>query len=437
MHNPMLLRMAFAIALTKGAWSRRALVQRATAALGSRSIKRAVRIVDEILEAHPAPYAPHPRKLERLLALSDTFGRIGETAVQKLASLSVTRPQPRFAPIAEFANTNIPRIATAGGLADWLGLSVEHLDWFADSARTLKHAPDVELHHYAYIWTAKRSGGERLIEAPKPRLRDVQRRILRDILDQVPVHDAAFGFVQGRNCAAAAAKHAGEDVVLTVDLRAFFLNTRMGRVHGIFRCLGYPTTVARLLTGLCATTTPRDVTMRDGVDHETRQRLIGLHLPQGAPTSPALANLVAHRLDTRLTGLARRFEARYTRYADDLTFSGDQAFRNEVPRFLKVIVEIAADEGFTLNPAKTRIMPRHSRQTVTGIVVNDHINAARPDYDMLKATLTNCARRGPTSQNRDGHADFRAHLDGRITWIENLNLRRGEKLRRIFDAIAW
>lgn len=221
----------------------------------------------------------------------------------------------------------------------------------------------------------------------------------------------------------------------------FFLTTPMRRVHAIFRCLGYPDAVARILTGICSTSTPHgalDATpSAAAVDHELRRRYASAHLPQGAPTSPALANLSVRRLDCRLTGLASRFEARYTRYADDLTFSGDGAFHARANAFLKAVDAIARDEGYTLNAAKTRIMPRHTRQTVTGIVVNDHINIARTDFDALKATLANCARHSPASQNRDAHPDFRAHLDGRIAWVERLNLRRGEKLRRLFDAIIW
>jgi RNA-directed DNA polymerase len=293
------------------------------------------------------------------------------------------------------------------------------------------------LQHYAPSWMPKRSGGWRLVEAPKPRLKDIQRRILHGILDHVSPHDAAFGFVPGRSCTAAAAKHAGEAVVVALDLRDFFMSIPAYRVHALFRCLGYPWGVARLLTGLCTTATPHATLASDRLGHEARQRLRARHLPQGAPTSPTLANFAARRLDLRLDGLARRFEARYTRYADDLTFSGDESFHTALPRFLRAVAQIARDEGFALNDAKTRIMPRSTRQTVTGIVVNDHINVARNNFDALKATLANCVRHGPASQNRDAHTDFRAHLDGRIAWVERLNLRRGEKLRRLFDAVAW
>lgn len=161
------------------------------------------------------------------------------------------------------------------------------------------------------------------------------------------------------------------------------------------------------------------------------------HLAQGAPTSPALANLAAWRLDHRLQRLASRFEANYTRYADDLAFSGDEVFREKIQRFLRLAEAITRDEGFTLNPAKTRIMDRSTAQRITGLVVNQHINVPRKTYDELKAALHNCAKFGPDGQNRQMIADFRAHLDGRISWIETVNPARGAKLRRLFHRIQW
>jgi hypothetical protein len=359
-----------------------------------------------------------------------------DEVIERIISTPVELRPQRFKPIDALPHLPIPKLSTLVEVAQWLNIPPAHLEWSADHRRTLDRERNETLRHYDYHWRKKNSGAWRLIEAPKPRLKAVQRRILDEILDHLPPHGAAYGFVAGRSCVEAAAKHAGEDVVVTVDLRDFFVGTPLRRVHAVFRCLGYPHPVARTLTGLCSTSTPRHVSA-EHFDHEARQRHLSRHLPQGAPTSPALANLAALSVDRRLAGLANRFDARYTRYADDLTFSGDERLHTRASAFLKAVEAIARDEGYALNAAKTRIMPRHIRQTVTGIVVNDHINVARTDFDALKATLTNCLRHGAASQNREGHLDFRAHLDGRIAWVERLNLRRGEKLRRLFDAIAW
>ena len=149
------------------------------------------------------------------------------------------------------------------------------------------------------------------------------------------------------------------------------------------------------------------------------RRLATPHLPQGAPTSPALANLAAFALDRRLTGLAAAVGARYTRYADDLVLSSDRYLRT--PQAM--IAEIAADEGFRVNAAKTRVMGRGTRQTVTGVVVNAHPNVPRAEYDRLKAILHRAPLDGPAGLDP-------SHLLGRIAWVESLNpVARSETAR--------
>jgi retron-type reverse transcriptase len=195
------------------------------------------------------------------------------------------------------------------------------------------------------------------------------------------------------------------------------------------------------LTGLCTTITPFGVINRLAAapcDAAALRATYGArHLPQGAPTSPALANLLAWRLDLRLYGLARAAGANYTRYADDLAFSGDADFAKSLGRFNKAMTTIAGEEGFRLNHTKTRIMPRHQSQRVTGLVVNDHVNVGRTGFDTLKAILHNCVRGDPDSQNRAGVPDFRRHLEGRIAWVEQVNPHLGTKLRRVFERIEW
>ena len=226
-----------------------------------------------------------------------------------------------------------------------------------------------------------------------------------------------------------------------MDLKDFFPSVSIRAVHGLFRILGYPWAVARLLTGLCSTTAPVELFDSlpgdSGHDTETRRLFRQSHLPQGAPTSPALANLCARRLDCRLDGLTRRMDARYTRYGDDLAFSGDRDFAARCGGFLRMASAICEDEGFAVNRRKTRIMRQGDRQRITGLTVNSHINVPRGDYDRLKATLWNCARHGPAGQNREDHPDFRAHLDGRVTWVETVNPPRGLRLRLMFMRIGW
>ena len=328
-----------------------------------------------------------------------------------------------------------------GELAAWLGVTLQELDWLFDRWQQQGRTATPALQHYTCHFLPKRSGSPRLIEHPKSRLKAIQRRILHDILDAVPPHPAAHGFVAGRSCVTGAAVHAGEAVVLTADLKDFFLRTRVSRVHALFHNLGYPDQTARALTGFVTTSTPDQVFMAlpDWRRHgwETRKTYASPHLPQGAPTSPALANLAAWSLDTRVTGLARSFGVVYTRYADDLAFSSDARFEGRAPRFLTLLAEIAADEGYALNPAKTRLMTQATAQRVTGIVINEKVNISRTSYDWLKATLNNCVRLGPEGQNREGLPDFQAHLAGRIAWVAHVNPVRGQKLTRLYERIDW
>jgi len=348
---------------------------------------------------------------------------------------------PRFAPIAAFADLQTPQLSTLGELAEWLDHSPEQVEWMADERRTHRRATRPALQHYRYTFIAKSGGKTRLIEAPKARLKAIQRKILRGILSGVPIHACAHGFAPGRSCLSGAQIHASEAVVATFDLAQFFPSIGVARVHGLFRNLGYPWAVSRQLAGLCTTVTPASVfqalprTERLVWDIQALYRIP--HLPQGAPTSPTLANLLSWGLDRRLHGLAQAAEANYTRYADDLAFSGGNDFAAGIERFRETVKKIAKEEGFSLNAKKTRVMPRNTRQRVTGVLVNEHCNTGRSEFETLKAILYNCGRTGSTAQNRSEVTNFRSHLEGRVNWVEHVNPYRGAKLRRLFDRIDW
>ena len=348
----------------------------------------------------------------------------------------VSEPQ-RMLPVAAAAAWGVPEIASVGALTEWLGVRPEELEWFADLKDFNRRSGVGKLGHYTYRVLEKTSGGVRLIEAPKGRLKEMQRRILAGILEQVPAHEAVHGFVKGRSIRTFAAPHVGRRVVLRMDLRDFFPTFRAARVAAFFRTMGYPETVAARLAGLCTNAVPARVWAGREVAWETRQMYRRAHLPQGAPTSPALANAMAFRLDCRLSGWARAAGAAYTRYADDLAFSGDAEFARGVERFAVHAMAVAMEEGFDVHARKTRVMRQGVRQRLAGLVVNERVNVAREEFDRLKAVLTNCVRHGAASQNRNGHAAFREHLLGRVGFVESVNAGRGKKLRGIFERIVW
>ncbi len=220
-----------------------------------------------------------------------------------------------------------------------------------------------------------------------------------------------------------------------MDLKDFFPSIPASRIAALFAKLGYSQTVAGTLSRLCVNRTPARA-LRD-IPWLERQPFRTPHLPQGSPCSPALANLCAYRLDIRLAALAQSLGGTYSRYADDLTFSGGVGLERALDRFHVQVAAIALEEGFRVNTRKTRMMREGVRQQVTGIVINRHPNISRTEFDTLKAILTNCVRHGPQSQNREGREHYREFLGGKVAWVKMVNPARGDKLQLIYAQIDW
>lgn len=407
--------------LTLGPWSEYFVRSTLTRRFPAQLQYFAVSISSELIKSLPATYAPHAKIISKVLGRIDEFEEVRRYCEQHGTWPRVDLSPPMMLPVAAFIALDIPRITTIAGLADWLFLPTQRLEYLADVNSRYEEHGDAAVNNYHHALQTKKSGGMRIIEAPKSNLRSVQRKILHGILDKVPVHGNAFGFVKGRSCLDAASRHVGEQVVMRFDLKNFFPSIGSGRTFGLFRCLGYPYEVARILTGLCTTVTPWRMVNR--LCPADRHGYRSQHLPQGSPASPALANLAVFGLDRRLSGLAKRLDMNYSRYADDLSFSGDQMSAAAVRR---VVPSIVADEGFHLNLAKTRMMSSKSRQIVTGIVVNEHLNVDRKAFDRLKAIIHAC---GKPDDLRFGDPTFRNSLLGQIGWVETINPRRGQKLR--------
>jgi RNA-directed DNA polymerase len=352
--------------------------------------------------------------------------------------------RPRQAKVAH--DWPVARIGSVAALAERLELSSGQLAWLADTRGLERTVEQEKLRNYRYRWVSRRSGLPRLIEAPKARLKEIQRWVLHEILNHVPAHDAAHGFTGGRSVLTHAALHTGKAIVLRIDLRDFFASVSAGRVYGIFRALGYGRRLAYTLTGLSSNTVPTVVwnaTERPPQPHTIQthfwlgRQLATPHLPQGAPTSPALANLAAFALDRRLTGLGSAFNLSYSRYADDLVFSGPRLTDRANRTLLEVAGRIVKEEGFRINQDKSSLRTAAQRQLVTGVVVNAHANVPRPEYDRLKAVLHRMAVDGPDTYDPGRSVDRHAHLRGQVAWVNALNPRRGEKLRRLLDTINW
>lgn len=302
---------------------------------------------------------------------------------------------------AKLQKLNLPVLRAKDDLARILSTNVKTLNYLATDSRS----------HYCRFTIPKRSGdGTRSIFAPKKKLKDVQRKILIEILGKLPVTENAHGFVKKRSILTNVSPHTGKEIIVKIDLESFFDTVNDRRVYGLLRSFGYGHEIANMLTKL---TTVYDST------------------PQGAPTSPAISNAVTMKLDKRLNGLAKKFLANYTRYADDITFSGGNEFKARLKSFLLMLWVIIREEGFRINKKKTVLVRKGNRQIVTGLVVNKTPGVSRKERDTLRAILHNAKHKGGLeTQNRQKVKNFRAHVDGKIEFVKFANPAQGAKLER-------
>ena len=434
------LSRCLADAFLAGAWNEDRLAARARDALTEPRPPWVSALTREVLDVYHRPPADRPRELARFIAF----------VLGGYPPSPVAPPGVRRWFVAKLAMGRrrwpVPELTSSGELADWLNVSAGHLDWLADAHGLERTVAPERLRNYRYVWMSRAGGVPRLTERPKTRLRAIQRRILHELLDWIPAHPAAHGFTRGRSVRSHAVAHTGRYVVVKLDLEDFFASVAAGRIFGIFRTAGYPEPVAHTLAALATNVVPLEQWARvprprdpaqAGSHHRLGRRLASPHLPQGAPTSPALANLTAFTLDRRLAALADTNGATYSRYADDLTFSGPRSLLRGAGWFSAMVGGIAHEEGFSMNERKSAVITNAGRQRVCGVVVNAHPNVSRAEYDQLKAILHNAGKLGPAGQDRHAANDFRAHLLGRIAWVESLNPNRGKRLRERFDRIDW
>jgi RNA-directed DNA polymerase len=372
----------------------------------------------------------------------------GVRRVDRVREDTTTRREvPRQTGRRRTRELGLPPIGNVKALAKAMSLTGAELLHLADPRRFIASGERSSL-HYRLLPRRKRGGGTRYLLAPKRRLKQAQRFVLREILDRIDPPTHAHGFVRGRSIVTHAQLHTGRAVVVRVDVADFFHRFTLRRVRGFFESLGYERDVGLYLACLCTAPVRQmaDRLAREaGVD--LREALPGLRggpagglhpiLPQGAPSSPALANLMCRRLDHRLHRLASRFGATYSRYADDLTFSGDEDLRRGLRRFLPLVRRIMRDEGLRPAPHKLAITRGGARQRVCGLVVNERVNVPSSEVRKLRAIIHNCVIHGPADQNRVGVADFRAHLRGRVEFVRAANPVKGQQLLEAFGRINW
>ncbi len=259
--------------------------------------------------------------------------------------------------------------------------------------------------YYRIFRIQKRGGGERTISAPRTFLKAVQYYILRFILHKQPVSDFATGFVRGKGIVHNARLHTGLPFLLNVDLRDFFGSVTSSQVRGEFLKIGFPVMVADSLAHLCT---------------------FGGSLPQGAPTSPALSNLVFADVDQRVADLASVRAMGYSRYADDMTFSS----LRPIPRhFLGELDRTLQGHGFRLNPEKTRFAGPGQARYVTGLVVNVRPQVDRQTRRRMRAMFHQA------SMNPGRFTDRANELLGWASYVQSFDFVRGQRYIAVAKSI--
>jgi RNA-directed DNA polymerase len=311
----------------------------------------------------------------------------------------------------------LPILHDANDLAVAMGISIGQLRFLSFSRNV------ATISHYVRFQIPKKTGGVRDISAPLPRLKQAQQWILDNILDQVVLHSTAHGFRRGRSIVTNAQPHVGALVVINLDLQNFFPSISYRRVKGIFCSLGYSEAIATILGLICTEPDVTEVEL-DGRSYYLAQT--DRHLPQGAPSSPALTNLLCRRLDRRLEGLASDRGFVYTRYADDLTFSTTNSDKmREIGNILKGTHGIVAHEGLVIHPDKTRVLRQSQQQEVTGVVVNQKLNVDRSTLKRFRATLYQIEKDGLAGKQWGQGADLLQSIHGFAHYIAMVNPHKG------------
>jgi RNA-directed DNA polymerase len=334
---------------------------------------------------------------------------------------------------------NLPVVFTLGHIANTCGVSYALLE------RIVRR----QIEGYRVFNIRKRQGGYRQISVPDPDLLLVQRWIHQNILAVQSTNVAATAYGRGCNAKKNAERHNAAKWLVKLDITDFFESISERQVFHVFSAIGYPALLAFHLTRLCTKVAVRSLKYRKR-RWKTRafgrygfhaNRFLG-HLPQGAPTSPMLANLVCVALDKEMQSLADRFNCTYSRYADDIVFSALSMTRAVATEVIRLASVIAGNFGFSRNRQKTHVATPGSRRIVTGLLVDGSEPKLTREFKQTicihlyhartKGIHGHCARRGFRSL-----LGFKAHLDGLIKYAEHIEPAFGSACRTEFTALNW
>ena len=315
----------------------------------------------------------------------------------------------------------LPFFESVESMATFLSLNVSQLRFLAYNRKVSK------VSHYKRFKMPKKSGGTRLISAPMPLMKKTQYLILQQLLYCLEIQDTAYGFVPNRSIVDNAQKHIGQAVVMNMDLKNFFPTITYKRVKGLFKSFGYAEKYATILALLC-TEPETDEVKIDGQRYfvATGER----HLPQGAPTSPVITNLICRTLDKRMVGAAKKLGFTFTRYADDCTFSCTDDAKENVGKMLWIAKKIIQEEGFIMHPDKLRIMHKGRHQEVTGIVVNEKLNVSRKNLKNFRALLYQIEKDGFQGKSWNNTPNLPECINGYANFVMMVHPQKGKVLKK-------
>ncbi|KAA8480060.1 RNA-directed DNA polymerase [Arcticibacter tournemirensis] len=326
----------------------------------------------------------------------------------------------------------LPVIYSLAHLAISMGMNIDMMVRLAESNRR---------DYYKRFKLQKRAGGFRTIQSPDNPLRYIQRWILANILNKIPSHPACLGFDPTTSILKNATVHVNQKAILKIDLLRFFDSINEKRVYGIFKSIGFHPNLSVSLAKLCTIVHGKNF-FSEFREHEVeiRDRIIsdstGI-LPQGGPTSPKLANLVARRLDSRLQGLCEKNGLKYSRYADDLTLSGD---KDILERVRKTVYKIIRDEGFFPNLSKTRLLLRGQKFMVTGLdISNEKPRVSRKKKKEIEHHLYHCQKgvQRHIQKAKITQRNYKDWLLGSICFVHGIEPSVGKLYFSEFAKIEW
>lgn len=349
----------------------------------------------------------------------------------------------------QLIDKDYPVIFTIEHLAVVIGVESDYLRFLVGDIKWEKVEFDrfeYKEKRYKYFKFKKKRGGYREIIAPHKDLKYIQKWLLFNILNKYPLKESCKGFRQGISIKDNAKTHEKSDIILKVDLLKFYDTITEKRVYGVFRAMGFHGNLSVSLAKLCTAKHQPDYweafTEREKLILSELVKTKPSILPQGAPSSPALANIVATKMDSRFEALSKKMNFFYSRYADDLTFSikGD----GMLPP-IKLISRIINDEGFYINEDKIQYMKKGTKQFVTGLTITNGVHTSKKYRKQIARHIHFCRKHGVENHLNKNYNDFKGYnslnfydwLYGHICYIHSIDEKYSNRLLNDFNKINW